>query len=132
MLVNLSASNITIGKAELRRLLCGSQSARCSAAYAYSASGPGESTTDLAWDGQAAIFECGDQVAETERFEKDSTIVQADIDLGRIRQERLRNGGFPQSRHVTDHAKVDHLAAKLGQHAKDCVAVAVVDRSLAR
>ena len=94
VLVNLSASNITIGKAELRRLLCGSQSARCSAAYAYSASGPGESTTDLAWDGQAAIFECGDQVAETERFEKDSTIVQADIDLGRIRQERLRNGGF--------------------------------------
>ncbi|MBS0547694.1 MAG: NAD(+) synthase [Proteobacteria bacterium] len=94
VLVNLSASNITIGKAELRRLLCGSQSARASAAYAYSASGPGESTTDLAWDGQAAIFECGDQLAETERFEKDSTIVQADIDLGRIRQERLRNGGF--------------------------------------
>jgi NAD+ synthase (glutamine-hydrolysing) len=94
LLVNLSASNITIGKAELRRLLCGSQSARASAAYAYSASGPGESTTDLAWDGQAAIFECGDMLAETERFEKDSTIVQADIDLGRIRQERLRNGGF--------------------------------------
>jgi NAD+ synthase (glutamine-hydrolysing) len=94
VLVNLSASNITIGKAELRRLLCGSQSARTSSAYAYSASGPGESTTDLAWDGQAAIFECGDQLAETERFEKDSTIVQADIDLGRIRQERLRNGGF--------------------------------------
>jgi NAD+ synthase (glutamine-hydrolysing) len=57
VLVNLSASNITIGKAELRRLLCGSQSARASAAYAYSASGPGESTTDLAWDGQASIFE---------------------------------------------------------------------------
>ncbi len=94
VLVNLSASNITIGKAELRRLLCGSQSARASAAYAYSASGPGESTTDLAWDGQAAIFECGDQLAETERFEKDSTIVQADVDLGRIRQERLRNGGL--------------------------------------
>ena len=94
VLVNLSASNITIGKAELRRLLCGSQSARASAVYAYSASGPGESTTDLAWDGQAAIFECGDQLAETERFEKDSTIVQADVDLGRVRQERLRNGGL--------------------------------------
>jgi NAD+ synthase (glutamine-hydrolysing) len=94
LLVNLSASNITIGKAELRRLLCGSQSARASAAYAYSASGPGESTTDLAWDGQAAIFECGEQLAETERFEKESTIVRADVDLGRIRQERLRNGGF--------------------------------------
>jgi NAD+ synthase (glutamine-hydrolysing) len=94
VLLNLSASNITIGKAEMRRLLCGSQSARASAAYAYSASGPGESTTDLAWDGHAAIYECGDQLAESERFEKDSTIVTADVDLGRIRQERLRNGGF--------------------------------------
>jgi len=94
VLLNLSASNITIGKAELRRLLCGSQSARASAAYAYSASGPGESTTDLAWDGHAAIYECGDQLAETTRFEKESTIVAADVDLGRIRQERLRNGGF--------------------------------------
>jgi NAD+ synthase (glutamine-hydrolysing) len=97
LLLNLSASNITIGKAELRRLLCGSQSARASAAYAYSASGPGESTTDLAWDGHAAIYECGDQLAESSRFEKDSTIVQADIDLGRIRQERLRNGGLAEN-----------------------------------
>ena len=64
VLVNLSASNITIGKAETRRLLCGSQSARAIAAYAYSAAGPGESTTDLAWDGHAAIYECGDQLAE--------------------------------------------------------------------
>jgi NAD+ synthase (glutamine-hydrolysing) len=94
VLLNLSASNITIGKAEMRRLLCGSQSARTSAAYAYSASGPGESTTDLAWDGHAAIYECGDQLAECPRFQKDSCSVTADIDLGRIRQERLRNGGF--------------------------------------
>ena len=94
VLVNLSASNITIGKAEARRLLCGSQSARAIAAYAYSASGPGESTTDLAWDGHAAIYECGDQLAESARFERDSTVISADIDLGRIRQERLRNNGF--------------------------------------
>ena len=96
LLLNLSASNITIGKAELRRLLCGSQSARAIAAYAYSASGPGESTTDLAWDGHAAIYECGDQLVESARFEKDSTIVTADVDLGRIRQERLRNDGFAE------------------------------------
>ena len=68
VLVNLSASNITIGKAETRRLLCARQSARAIAAYAYSAAGPGESTTDLAWDGHAAIYECGDRLAETERF----------------------------------------------------------------
>jgi len=96
LLVNLSASNITIGKAEARRLLCGSQSMRAIAAYAYSASGPGESTTDLAWDGHAAIYELGDQLAESSRFEKESTIVRADVDLGRIRQERLRNGGFAE------------------------------------
>ncbi|NQW53778.1 MAG: NAD(+) synthase [Rhodospirillales bacterium] len=94
LLVNLSASNITIGKAEARRLLCGSQSMRAVAAYAYSASGPGESTTDLAWDGHAAIYELGDQLVESPRFEKDSSLIQADIDLGRIRQERLRYNGF--------------------------------------
>ncbi len=94
VLVNLSASNITIGKAEARRLLCASQSMRANAAYAYSAAGPGESTTDLAWDGHAAIYECGDRLAETSRFERESTVVTADVDLGRIRQERLRNNGF--------------------------------------
>ena len=68
VLLNLSASNIVIGKAQMRRLLCASQSARCIAAYAYSAAGAGESTTDLAWDGQAGIFEVGEALAETERF----------------------------------------------------------------
>ena len=68
VLANLSASNITIGKAETRRLLCASQSARCVAAYLYAAAGAGESTTDLAWDGQASIFENGATLAETERF----------------------------------------------------------------
>jgi NAD+ synthase (glutamine-hydrolysing) len=94
LLVNLSASNITIGKAEARRLLCGSQSMRAVAAYAYSAAGPGESTTDLAWDGHAAIYELGDPLVESSRFEKESTMIQADIDVGRIRQERLRYNGF--------------------------------------
>jgi NAD+ synthase (glutamine-hydrolysing) len=92
VLVNLSASNIVIGKADKRRLLCGSQSLRCIAAYAYSAAGPGESTTDLAWDGHASIFEMGALLAETERFPKGSTLAVCDIDLGRIRQERMRTG----------------------------------------
>jgi NAD+ synthase (glutamine-hydrolysing) len=99
VLINLSASNITIGKADTRRLLCASQSARTIAAYAYSAAGPGESTTDLAWDGHAAIFECGELLAETERFTKDSTLVTADVDLGRIRQERMRFNTFGDCAH---------------------------------
>jgi NAD+ synthase (glutamine-hydrolysing) len=94
LLLNLSASNIVIGKAETRRLLCASQSARCSAAYAYSAAGPGESTTDLAWDGQAAIYELGATLAETPRFPRDNALAVADVDLGRIRLERLRTGSF--------------------------------------
>jgi NAD+ synthase (glutamine-hydrolysing) len=94
ILLNLSASNITIAKADTRRLLCASQSARCLAAYAYSAAGPGESTTDLAWDGHAAVFECGERLAETERFPRASAMITADIDLGRIRQERMRTTTF--------------------------------------
>ena len=94
ILLNLSASNITIGKAQMRRLLCASQSARCLAAYAYSAAGAGELTTDLAWDGQAGIFELGQELAETERFSATPEMAIADVDLGRIRQERMRTNTF--------------------------------------
>jgi NAD+ synthase (glutamine-hydrolysing) len=94
VLLNLSASNIVIGKAQMRRLLCASQSARCIAAYAYSAAGAGESTTDLAWDGQAGIFEIGEDLAETARFSPHVEMAVADVDLGRIRQERMRTNTF--------------------------------------
>ena len=70
--VNLSASNITVGKSAYRHALAASQSARCLAAYAYSSAGQGESTTDLAWDGQALICENGQLLAESERFAADS------------------------------------------------------------
>ena len=93
LLINLSASNITIGKAETRRLLCAGQSRSAVAAYLYTAAGPGESTTDLAWDGHAGVFELGHALAETERFVGDQ-IAFADVDLGRIRQERMRLNTF--------------------------------------
>lgn len=94
VLLNLSASNVVVGKVDDRRMLCASQSFRCTAAYAYSASGPGESTTDLAWDGHAAIYELGGLLTETKRFMPDSTLCYADVDLGRIRQERMRTGSI--------------------------------------
>jgi NAD+ synthase (glutamine-hydrolysing) len=97
ILLNLSASNITIGKAGMRRLLCASQSSRCIAGYAYSAAGAGESTTDLAWDGQAGIFELSDLLAETERFSPNPEMAVADVDIGRIRQERMRTNTFGDS-----------------------------------
>ena len=98
VLLNLSASNITIGKAETRKLLAQSQSARCLAAYLYAAAGAGESTTDLAWDGQTSIFENGVCLAETDRFPLAGQRAVADIDLDLLRQERLRQGSFDDNR----------------------------------
>ncbi|MBV8446681.1 MAG: NAD(+) synthase, partial [Hyphomicrobiales bacterium] len=94
ILANLSASNIVVGKAQARRDLCRSQSMRCIAAYLYSAAGPGESTTDLAWDGHVAVFENGELLAEGQRFADHPQMITADIDLERLRQERLRVGSF--------------------------------------
>jgi NAD+ synthase (glutamine-hydrolysing) len=90
VIANISASNITIGKAQTRRVLCASQSARGVCAYVYAASGWGESTTDLAWDGHALIYENGALLAESERFAREPQFLQADIDLERLTQERLR------------------------------------------
>ena len=84
MLANLSASNITIGKAEFRRMLCESQSAKTVSAYVFAAAGLGESTTDLAWDGQALICENGDLLAEAQRFSDDEELICADVDLDRL------------------------------------------------
>ncbi|MES2097822.1 MAG: NAD(+) synthase [Pseudomonadota bacterium] len=91
---NLSASNVVIGKARQRMLLSAAQSERAICAYVFSAAGPGESTTDLAWDGQGMIHELGELVAESERFPAASDLLFADVDCGRIRQERMRNGTF--------------------------------------
>jgi NAD+ synthase (glutamine-hydrolysing) len=94
VIANLSASNITIGKAAERDMLCVSQSARAMCAYVYSAAGYGESTTDTAWDGQLAIYQQGAALAESERFVDASTLLVAEVDLDRIVQDRARNGTF--------------------------------------
>lgn len=123
VLANLSASNITIGKAETRRLLSQSQSARCLSAYLYAAAGAGESTTDLAWDGQAEIFENGVLLAETERFPAGGQMAIADVDLDLLRQERARMGTFDDNRRRNQAAadafrrvsfKLDPPSADLG------------------
>jgi NAD+ synthase (glutamine-hydrolysing) len=99
VLANLSGSPITIARAEDRRQLVRSASSRCSAAYAYAAAGQGESTTDLSWDGQTMIYECGGLLAESERFPDGPRRSVADVDLDRIRQERMRQGTFDDNRH---------------------------------
>ena len=97
VLANLSASNITIGKAEYRQNLAANQSARCVAAYLYAAAGPGESTTDLAWDGHAMIHENGNLLAESKRFCESPQVIFADVDLDRLRQDRMRLSSFSQN-----------------------------------
>lgn len=94
VLANLSASNITIGKSDERHLLARAQSARAVGAYIYCASGHGESTTDLAWDGQGMTYELGDLLAESERFSLNAELSIADIDTDRILAERARMQTF--------------------------------------
>lgn len=98
VLANLSGSPITIGRAEDRALLARSASARCLASYVYAAAGEGESSTDLAWDGQTMIYENGRLLASSERFPKGDRRSVADVDLDLLRAERLRMGTFDDNR----------------------------------
>jgi NAD+ synthase (glutamine-hydrolysing) len=97
VICNLSASNITIGKSEYRHSLAANQSGRCIAAYLYTAAGPGESTTDLAWDGQAMIYENSTLIAKSERFSRHPQIIYGEIDLDRLVQDRMRMTSFGQN-----------------------------------
>ncbi|MEL7686570.1 NAD(+) synthase [Citromicrobium bathyomarinum] len=94
ILCNLSASPVTIGRATDRHTHCQSSSSRGMCAYAYSASGHGESTTDLAWDGQGVIYELGSLVKQSVRFDRTAELCVIDIDTARIVNDRTRNGTF--------------------------------------
>lgn len=98
VLANLSGSPITIGRADDRALLARSASARCLAAHVYAAAGEGESSTDLAWDGQTMIHENGRLLASSERFGTGDRRSVADVDLDLLRAERLRMGTFDDNR----------------------------------
>jgi NAD+ synthase (glutamine-hydrolysing) len=104
VIANLSASNIVIGKEGYRHQLVSNQSARCLSAYLYSAAGLGESTTDLAWDGHGIIYENGTLVAESRRFSDEPQVAFADIDLGRLLADRMRQNTFGDAalRHNAD------------------------------
>jgi NAD+ synthase (glutamine-hydrolysing) len=98
VLANLSGSPITVGRADDRKLMARSASARCLAAYVYAAAGEGESSTDLAWDGQTMIYENGVLLAESERFPKGARRSIADVDTELLRAERIRMGTFDDNR----------------------------------
>lgn len=103
ILCNLSASNIIIAKADDRSTLCAAQAMRCAAAYVYSAAGAGESTTDMAWDGQSVINELGEDLATSTRFCREPQQIVADIDIQRLRLERMRVGTFNDAAAAAGH-----------------------------
>jgi NAD+ synthase (glutamine-hydrolysing) len=115
LVLNPSASNVTVGKADYRRQLVVGQSARCFAAYAYAGAGMGESTTDHAWDGHALLAENGDLLAESARFALEPALVVADVDLGRLAADRERTNTFGATaeRHRAELARFRRVSTPL-------------------
>lgn len=103
ILCNLSASPVTIGRADDRHLHCRSSASRAIAAYVYSASGHGESTTDLAWDGQGVVYEMGSLLVQSERFDRSGELTIVDIDTERLAAERMRNQTFADAAEWAGH-----------------------------
>lgn len=94
VLANLSASDITTGKADFRRLLFQAASGRFQAAQLYCSAGFGESSTNLSWDGQAFIAERGEVLVEAPRFSKQGEYIIQDVDLLMLRADRMRQNSF--------------------------------------
>lgn len=94
IIANPSASNELLGKAPYRRTLITQQSARTLGAYLYASAGAGESSTDTVYSGHGLIAENGVLLGETERFQFETRVVMADVDLQRLEHERLRSAAF--------------------------------------
>ena len=98
VLVNLSGSPVTVGRAEDRELLVRASSSRNLAAYVFAAAGQGESSTDLAWDGQTLVYENGELLGSTERFGEGARAAVVDVDIEGLLAERVRQGSFEDNR----------------------------------
>ena len=107
VLVNLSGSPITVGRAEDRKLLARASSSRGLAAYVFAAAGQGESSTDLAWDGQTFVYENGVLLGETERFPDGPRATVVDVDVEGLLAERLRQGSFDDNREALAVRRAD-------------------------
>ncbi len=114
LILNPSASNAVIGKAPFRRALAASQSARCLAAYVYASAGPGESTTDLVFDGDLLIMENGSLLAQGERFHPGDQWILYDVDVARLQTERLRLKTFGQGPEPKEAYRVCSMDQKPG------------------
>jgi NAD+ synthase (glutamine-hydrolysing) len=116
VLVNLSASNEVIGKANYRRQLVINQSGRCMAAYLYASCGVWESTTDVVFGGHCLIAENGTLLAESNRFQREETLLVSDIDLDRLRADRVRTNSFGEAHlYLGVEREFSRLPFELGQ-----------------
>jgi NAD+ synthase (glutamine-hydrolysing) len=110
VLVNPSASNELVGKADYRRHLVQQQSARCFAAYAYCSAGVGESTTDMVMGGHCLIAENGITLAESDRFQRSAQLTFADVDVAFLEHERLGRKTFSQNRKLTKPSSEEYFS----------------------
>lgn len=103
MVFNLSSSNELIGKQEYRKSLVSSQSARTISAYIYASSGVMESTSDILFGGASMIYENGSILAENKRFELESNIITADIDVLKLANDRIKNRSFMKNTNLEEY-----------------------------
>jgi NAD+ synthase (glutamine-hydrolysing) len=123
ILLNLSASNEVIGKANYRRQLIANQSGRCMAAYVYCSCGVDESTTDVVFGGHCLVAENGTILAESRRFQRDEHLLVTDVDVDRLLVDRLRTGTYsdaltkPEMKREFVRASFGTGGSRLGFHA---------------
>ena len=119
VLVNLSASNAGVGKADYRRQLVLVHSARTLSAYVYAGSGVHESTTDVVFSGHLLVAENGALLAEGERFRRDDVMVVTDVDVERLLVERARQNSFADTAHQIQrsyrHVGLDPIPVEPGR-----------------
>lgn len=94
IILNLSASNELLSKREYRQQLISQQSARCQCGYVYVSAGMGESSSDLVFSGHSVIVSCGTVIRESEGYLADNYLMTADIDIDRIRADRMKQSSF--------------------------------------
>ncbi len=94
IILNLSASNELLSKREYRQQLISQQSARCQCGYVYVSAGMGESSSDLVFSGHSVIASCGTVIRESEGYLADNYLMTADIDIDRIRADRMKQSSF--------------------------------------
>lgn len=94
IILNLSASNELLSKREYRQQLISQQSARCQCGYVYVSAGMGESSSDLVFSGHSVIASCGTVIRESEGYLADDYLMTADVDIDRIRADRMKQSSF--------------------------------------